>query len=87
MPFEVELRGNAIKEYAWATEHRPDYAKKIDELVAAIKADPFRGIGKPEPLKHGLRGFWSRRITKGHRLVYRVKGNKASVYQCFAHYD
>jgi Txe/YoeB family toxin of Txe-Axe toxin-antitoxin module len=50
MPFTVKLYDDAIWEYAWALEHRPDYAEKIEELVAAIEADPFKGIGKPEPL-------------------------------------
>jgi len=87
MPFAVKLYDDAIREYAWALEHRPDYAEKINTLVAAIAADPFKGIGKPEPLKHGLQGFWSRRVTKKHRLVYRVKGDKVSVYRCLEHYD
>jgi len=72
MPFTVELRQLATEEYIWAIGHRPDYAKNIDELLNALTADPFRGIGKPEPLKYGLHGFWSRRVTKEHRLVYQV---------------
>jgi len=87
MPFTVELRQLATEEYIWAIGHRPDYAKKIDELLHALTADPFRGIGKPEPLKYGLHGFWSRRVTKEHRLVYQVKGNKVSVIRCLEHYD
>jgi toxin YoeB len=47
--------------------------KRINELIEAIKRDPFSGIGKPEPLKHALSGFWSRRITEEHRMVYKLE--------------
>ena len=87
MPFTVELRQLAAEEYVWAIGHRPDYARKIDDLLKVLITDPFKGIGKPEPLKHGLKGFWSRRVTKEHRLVYQVKGNKVSVVRCLEHYD
>lgn len=46
---------------------------RIEELLNAIVLSPFEGIGKPEPLKHELKGFWSRRINQEHRIVYRVK--------------
>ena len=46
----------------------------IDDLIKDIKRDPFKGLGKPEPLKHTLQGWWSRRISGEHRLVYRVSG-------------
>ncbi|WP_150451829.1 Txe/YoeB family addiction module toxin [Arenibacter lacus] len=67
-------------------------AFKIKELVKSIKQNPYRGLGKPEPLKHGLKGFWSRRITSEHRLVYRVSGKKGvdqtcTIIQCRFHYD
>ena len=65
--------------------------QKIVDLIKSIKENPFRGIGKPEPLKHQLRGNWSRRITQEHRLVYRVYGKKGIdqkciIYQCRFHY-
>ena len=47
---------------------------KINDLIKEIKRDPFKGMGKPEPLRGNLRGYWSRRITGEHRLVYRVEG-------------
>ena len=47
--------------------------KRINELIEATKRDPFSGIGKPEPLKHALSGFWSRRITEEHRMVYKLE--------------
>lgn len=63
----------------------------INELINDIKRDPFKGLGKPEPLKHALAGWWSRRITGEHRLVYRVSGKKGEsqqveIAQCRYHY-
>jgi len=87
MPFAVRLHDDAIKEYAWAQRHAPSHIKKIDELLAAIAVDPFKGVGKPEPLKHGLHGFWSRRISKKHRMVYEVGDNSVLVHRCFEHYE
>ena len=60
--------------------------KKINELIKAIERDPFKGIGSPEPLKHGLSGYWSRRITLEHRFVYRVYNNQIRIIQCRYHY-
>ncbi|AWM08012.1 MULTISPECIES: Txe/YoeB family addiction module toxin [Bradyrhizobium] len=62
----------------------------INDLIKDIKRDPFKGIGKPEPLKHDLRGWWSRRITGEHRLVYRLQGKDDAqqlvIAQCRYHY-
>jgi len=52
-----------------------------------MEGDPFKGIGKPEPLKHGLHGYWSRRIAEGHRILYKVRGDLALVYRCYGHYE
>lgn len=60
--------------------------KRIDKLVNAIKQNPFSGIGKPEPLKFKKSGYWSRRITQEHRLVYKVVNNKIYIAQCRYHY-
>jgi toxin YoeB len=61
-------------------------ALRILDLMAAILADPFVGIGKPEPLKFVLAGCWSRRITQEHRLVYRVAGTRIDFLQARYHY-
>jgi len=61
--------------------------KKIVKLLEAIENDPYVGIGKPEPLKHELQGYWSRRITQEHRLVYRVSNDKILVVSCRFHYS
>ena len=60
--------------------------KRINELIAACKRDPFAGIGKPEPLKHALAGFWSRRITEEHRMVYKAETDALLVAQLRYHY-
>jgi toxin YoeB len=60
--------------------------KRINLLIREIKRDPFVGIGKPEPLKHGLSGFWSRRIDGRHRLVYAIHDGALLIAQCRDHY-
>lgn len=60
--------------------------KRIDKLLADIKQHPFTGLGKPEPLKFEKSGYWSRRINREHRLVYKVVNNKIYVAQCRYHY-
>jgi len=59
---------------------------KINALLDDIQRHPFSGIGKPEPLKRNLRGFWSRRINREHRLVYRVEKGVLQIVQCRFHY-
>ena len=64
--------------------------KKINELIEDTRRSPFRGIGKPEPLRGNLAGWWSRRISGDHRLVYRVQGQagnqRLEIAQCRYHY-
>ena len=59
---------------------------KINTLIDSIQLHPFTGLGKPEPLKQNLRGYWSRRITREHRLVYRVEAGVLQIAQCRFHY-
>ncbi|MEQ8713767.1 MAG: Txe/YoeB family addiction module toxin [Cyclobacteriaceae bacterium] len=64
---------------------------RIHELLKAISRDPFKGIGKPEPLRQSLKGYWSRRINSEHRLVYRIvgkvgEGQRIEVLTCRYHY-
>ena len=81
----------------WTREALEDYQHwqrtdpAINALIDDIRMnDPFRGLGKPEPLKHSLKGWWSRRITREHRLVYRVSGKGAAqqleIAACLYHY-
>lgn len=60
--------------------------ERINKLITEIQRQPFEGIGKPEPLKHALSGFWSRRINDEHRIVYRVEGDALQIAQLRFHY-
>lgn len=80
----------------WSAEAWEDYlywqdtdkktVKKINELIKDVSRTPFEGKGKPEPLKHNLAGFWSRRITAEHRLVYAVSDDALLIASCRYHY-
>ena len=59
---------------------------RINKLIKEIKRAPFEGIGKPEPLKHGLAGYWSRRINEEHRMVYKVTDDALLIAQLRYHY-
>ena len=61
--------------------------KKIVELIKDIDRSPFTGLGKPEPLKHELAGFWSRRINEEHRLVYTINDTEIIIAACKYHYE
>jgi toxin YoeB len=87
-----EFTQNAWEEFAYWIETESEIVEKIKELLKDIKRTPFQGLGKPEPLKYDLKGFWSRRITGEHRLVYKVEGKKGEnqkciILQCRFHYD
>lgn len=60
--------------------------RRINDLIEATRRDPFAGIGKPEPLKHALAGYWSRRITDEHRMVYRLEHDALLIAQLRYHY-
>ena len=60
--------------------------KRINTLIKDIKRKPFEGIGKPEPLKHSLSGYWSRRINSEHRIVYKIDGDILLIAQVRYHY-
>jgi toxin YoeB len=80
----------AWQQYLWWQAEGPKGLARLNALLAECKRDPFRGTGKPEALKQNLSGWWSRRITSEHRLVYRVSGSGAGqaleVAQCRYHY-
>ncbi len=61
--------------------------KRINLLIKDIARHPYDGIGKPEPLKHNYRGYWSRRIDGEHRLIYQVKEDEIRIIKCRYHYD
>lgn len=70
----------------WQTQDKKTL-KRINKLITATQRNPFEGIGKPEPLKENLAGFWSRRIDDSNRLVYAVDNNKLTVISCRYHYE
>lgn len=69
----------------WQSENR-QILKRINKLINDIQRTPYTGLGKPEPLKFDLSGFWSRRIDHEHRLVYRVKDDELHILACRHHY-
>jgi toxin YoeB len=66
---------SSFERYLGWQQDDPKTAARINELLVATRRQPFTGMGKPEPLRGELQGFWSRRITQEHRLVYRVTGS------------
>ena len=70
----------------WVTQDQKVH-RKIITLINDILRQPFAGLGKPEPLKHELSGYWSRRITDEHRLVYEVTDTEIIILSCRFHYD
>ena len=60
--------------------------ERINTLIRETQQEPFAGVGKPEPLKHALSGYWSRRINDEHRMVYRVEGDARMIAQLRFHY-
>ena len=90
MHFEFTEHGWDDLEYWIETD--PEIVVKIKDLLKDIRRTPFHGLGKPEPLRYDLKGFWSRRITGEHRLVYKIDGKKGVdqkcyILQCRFHYD
>jgi toxin YoeB len=86
---ELEFTFHAHIEYMqW--EEDPKIHKRINDLIQDALQHPFTGLGKPEPLRGNLKGYWSRRITREHRLVYKVSGTPPgdvlTVVQCRFHY-
>ena len=69
----------------WQTQDKK-ILKRINLLIQDIERHPFEGIGKPEPLRYDLSGYWSRRIDDTHRIVYRIVDDVLEILQCRAHY-
>ena len=83
----ITFSKNAWEDYlSWQAEDKK-MLKKINDLIKEIQRTPFEGIGKPEPLKFELNGYWSRRIDREHRLVYQVKNDDLQIFSCRYHYD
>ena len=77
----------AWEDYLWFQDHDRKLLKRINSLIKDTLRAPFEGIGKPEPLKADLAGFWSRRITEEHRLVYSATDTDVTIVACRYHYS
>ncbi|TAF77058.1 MAG: Txe/YoeB family addiction module toxin [Bacteroidetes bacterium] len=77
----VEFSSEALKQFLSLQKSEPDSFKKLLKLVESAAITPFEGIGKPEELKYEYKGFWSRRITDKHRLVYEIIENRIRIIE------
>ena len=77
----------AWEDYIYWQQQDKKTLKRINALLKEIERENFKGIGKPEPLKGELSGFWSRRIDEEHRLVYAVEDERIIIFACRGHYD
>ena len=89
---DISFTPNGWEDLEYWITNDPDTVTRIKDIIKSIRQDPFRGLGKPEPLKYDLKGYWSRRITGEHRIVYKVSGTKGVdqkclIIQCRFHYD
>ena len=89
---ELNFTIGGWEDFEYWIDNDSDKSDKIRLLLKSIKQDPFKGLGKLEPLKYDLKGYWSRRISGEDRLVYKVSGTKGidqkcTILQCRFHYD
>ena len=84
---KILMSKNAWEDFEYWLDHDKTIAKKIRRLIKEIQREPFRGIGKPEPLKNQWSSYWSRRITNEHRLVYKIQDDILIIVQARHHYD
>jgi toxin YoeB len=89
---DISFTPNGWEEFEYWINNDSDIVARIKDLIKSIRQNPFKGIGKPEPLRYDLKGYWSRRITGEHRIVYKISGTKGVnqkciIIQCRFHYD
>lgn len=82
----IELDESALEDLAYWVRHDRKKALRVLKLIEESARTPFEGTGKPEPLRHALSGYWSRRIDSEHRLVYRYEEGLLRVQSCRYHY-
>lgn len=83
---DLTFAPRAWDEYLYWQRTDAQMLARIHELIKDIKRNPYTGIGKPEPLKHTFQGYWSRRITSEHRIVYKKVGDQIWIAQLRYHY-
>jgi toxin YoeB len=83
---DIKFTPHAFNQFIdWAFEDLKTF-QRISALIEDIRRTPFKGLGKPEPLKGNYKGKWSRRITHEHRLIYEVSENNVIIFSCKGHY-
>ena len=82
----LSFSDDAWEDYLYWQQNDKKILKKLNRLIKEIQREPFEGIGEPEPLKYNWSGYWSRRITIEHRLVYKVSDDNFMIAQCRYHY-
>ena len=85
--YNIMFTERAWEEYCYWQNQDRKTLKRINQLLIDIKRNEFAGIGKPEPLKNDLSGFWSRRIDEANRIVYRIVNEQIEIVQCKGHYN
>jgi toxin YoeB len=84
---ELVWQTNAWEDYCHWQKQDKKILERVNELIKDCLRSPYKGIGKPEPLKGNYAGCWSRRITQEHRLIYKINERRLHVLQCRYHYD
>ena len=82
-----EWSDEAWEEFLEQVKKDRNFLKRIEKILKDIERNGYIGIGKPEPLKYGFSGYWSRRIDSYNRIVYRIENNVLKIAQCGLHYD
>lgn len=83
---KLTFNEQAWSDYLYWQKTDKKMLKRLNEMLKNIKRTPFEGLGKPEPLRGNLSGWWSRRLDHEHRLIYRVEGDTVQLLQCRYHY-
>jgi toxin YoeB len=84
---ELVWQTNAWEDYCYWQKQDKKILERVNELIKDCLRSPFKGIGKPEPLKGNYAGCWSRRITQEHPLIYKINERRLHILQCRYHYD
>ncbi|PHS38938.1 MAG: Txe/YoeB family addiction module toxin [Sulfurovum sp.] len=82
----LSFADDSWSDYLYWQDQDKKILKKINRLIKEIEREPFKGLGEPEPLKYNWSGYWSRRITIEHRLIYKVTQTHLLIAQCRYHY-
>jgi toxin YoeB len=83
---KLTFSDDAWEDYLYWQKQDKRMVERVNKLAKEVQREPFSGVGKPEPLKHALSGFWSRRITDEHRMVYQIEDDNLLIAQLRYHY-